>query len=144
MNRLRRRAPDAGLAQVHEIVADLIGIHPRRQDWAAGLAYASLNWTADLVCLIACTRAVGAQDATIGLVVLAYVAGMSASSIALIPGGLGVTDAAMILVLTHGGLGAASATAAVLLYRLVSYLFIAAIGWWCSAASTCTPDAGPR
>jgi uncharacterized protein (TIRG00374 family) len=63
------------------------------------------------------------------VVVLAYVAGMSASGISLLPGGLGVTDAAMILVLSHGGFGIASATAAVLLYRLVSYVFIAAAGW---------------
>ncbi len=132
LNRLRRRDAHHGLAGLHQAIDDLLLIRPRRRDWLAGLSFAALNWATDLVCLIACTRAVGASSTsgdTVGVIVLAYVAGMSASGISLLPGGLGVTDAAMILVLSHGGYGVASATAAVLLYRLVSYVFIAAAGW---------------
>jgi putative heme transporter len=132
VNRLRRRDAEFGQAGLRRAIDDLLLIRPRRQDWLAGLSFAALNWAADLVCLIACTRAVGASSNTgdtVAVVVLAYVAGMSASGISLLPGGLGVTDAAMILVLSHGGYGIASATAAVLLYRLVSYVFIAAAGW---------------
>lgn len=129
LNRLRRRDSDSGQAALHRAIDDLLLIRPRRQDWFAGLSFAGLNWAADLVCLIACTRAVGVPSGSLAVVVLAYVAGMSAAGISLLPGGLGVTDAAMILVLSHGGVGVASATAAVLLYRLVSYVFIAAAGW---------------
>jgi uncharacterized protein (TIRG00374 family) len=129
INRLRRRDAEFGQAALRRAIDDLLLIRPRRQDWLAGLSFAGLNWVADLMCLIACTCAVGAPVNSIAVVVLAYVAGMSAAGISLLPGGLGVTDAAMILVLGHGGFGIASATAAVLLYRLVSYVFIAAAGW---------------
>jgi uncharacterized protein (TIRG00374 family) len=108
---------------------ELFQIKPRKRDWAAGLGFAAFNWIADLVCLLAACRAIGADDATLTLAAVAYVAGMAVSSISLIPGGLGVVDAAMILTLTHGGLTASSATAGVLLYRLISFAFVVAIGW---------------
>ncbi|MBN9620558.1 MAG: hypothetical protein J0H43_12650, partial [Actinobacteria bacterium] len=52
-----------------------------------------------------------------------------------IPGGFGPTDAAMILTLTGGGVATVSATAAVLLYRLISFALIVAVGWIVWAAS---------
>jgi uncharacterized protein (TIRG00374 family) len=118
-----------GRSRAAALLHELTQIRPRKRDWAAGLGFASFNWIADLICLVASCRAVGADHTTITLAVVAYVAGMAVSSISLIPGGLGVVDAAMILTLTHGGLSAASATAGVLLYRLVSFAFIVVIGW---------------
>jgi hypothetical protein len=102
-NRARRRAPDSGLDAVHSFVGDLLSIRPHPRDWLAGLAFASLNWVADLICLAACCRAVGAGGTTAALVLAAYVAGMSTSSLSLLPGGFGVVDAAMVLALTSGG-----------------------------------------
>jgi uncharacterized protein (TIRG00374 family) len=127
--RFRRADRVAGPSRLGIWLNELIQIRPRKRDWAAGLWFAAFNWIADLVCLVASCRAIGADDATLSLAVVAYIAGMAVSSISLIPGGLGVVDAAMILTLTHGGLSAASATAGVLLYRLISFGFVVVIGW---------------
>ena len=102
---------------------------PRHRDWLIGLGLAILNWVADLACLYASCRAVDASHSTVLIVMVAYIAGMSASSISLLPGGLGVVDAAMIFALTSGHVSTVSATAAVILYRLISYALIVALGW---------------
>ena len=132
-NRLLRRDPDAGRRRLSELVAELLLIRPRNSDWAAGLGFAALNWLGDLVCLIACCRAVGAPDVTIALAIAAYLAGMGVACISLVPGGIGVIALGMILTLGHSGLSVGEATAAVLLYRLVSLVFVVVIGWLSAA-----------
>lgn len=147
-NRMTRRPTDSGLAMLQSIRAGLTEIRPRRRDWLFGLGFAELNWLADLACLIACCRAVGTSNLTVALVMIAYVAGISAANLSLLPGGLGVVDAAMIFALTHGGIGPVRATAAVLLYRLVSFALIVAMGWvlvlasWAAGRRATVPAAG--
>jgi uncharacterized protein (TIRG00374 family) len=133
-NRVMHRPADAGMPGLQRFIQEFTAIKPRSRDWLTGLGFAGLNWVADLICLLASCRAVGAAHSTIVLVMVAYIAGMSASSISLLPGGLGVVDAAMIFALTSGGVSTVSATAAVILYRLVSYALIVALGWivWAS------------
>lgn len=128
-NRARHRAPDLGVDAVHRFLGDLLSIRPHPRDWLAGLSLASLNWIADLLCLAACCRAVGVGGTTAALVLAAYVAGMSTSSLSLLPGGFGVVDAAMVLAFTSGGVGAVAATAGVLLYRLISLVAVVGLGW---------------
>ncbi|HEV7204607.1 MAG TPA: YbhN family protein [Jatrophihabitans sp.] len=128
-NRVLRRPADAGLAQLRRLIVDVTAIRPRNRDWLAGLAFAGLNWLADLVCLVASCRAVDARGVTLVVVLVAYIAGMSAAGLSLLPGGLGVVDAAMIFALTQGGIGVVPATAAVLLYRAVSLVLVVAVGW---------------
>jgi uncharacterized protein (TIRG00374 family) len=128
-NRLLRREPNNGRARLLELIADFTQVKPRKRDWAAGLGFACVNWGADLACLIAACRAVNMHGASLALITAAYVAGMSTSGISLLPGGLGIVDGAIILVLTRGHVGTVTATAAVLLYRLVSYAFNVVLGW---------------
>ena len=135
VNRILHRRPDAGLAAAQRFTHDLTAIHPRHRDWLAGLALAVLNWSADLVCLFACCEAIGADHASVALVMVAYIAGMSASSISLLPGGFGIVDAAMIFALTSGGVPTVKATAGVVLYRLISFLLVVALGWVAWASS---------
>ena len=104
-NRVVRRRPDAGLVAVERFARELTMIKPRGRDWLIGIGFAILNWVFDLVCLVACCAAVGAGRATIVLVTVAYIAGISAASISVIPGGFGIVDAAMILALHSGGVG---------------------------------------
>ncbi len=128
-NRLLHRAPDTGLATLQRFAQDLTAITPRSRDWLVGLGFAGLNWIGDLACLLACCYAIGAHGTSLVLVMVAYVAGMSTSGISLLPGGFGVVDAAMIFALTRGGVPTVTATASVLLYRLVSFALIVALGW---------------
>jgi putative heme transporter len=128
-NRILHRAPDAGVAALQRFAREVSAIKPRSRDWLAGLGFAGINWVADLACLIASCHAVGAGRSTLVLVMVAYVAGMSASSVSLLPGGFGVVDAAMIFALTSGGVSTVSATAGVLVYRLISVALIVVLGW---------------
>ena len=116
-------------AAVRGALSGVTSIRPQARDWVAGAGFAALNWVADLVCLIAACHAVGMSGAAPALVLTAYIAGMSASSIAFLPGGFGVVEVAMIGTLHAGHIDVDAATAAVLMYRLVSCVFVVCIGW---------------
>ncbi|MGX7680503.1 lysylphosphatidylglycerol synthase transmembrane domain-containing protein [Jatrophihabitans sp. DSM 45814] len=129
VNRAVRRPALAGQDRVRELLDELLMIHPTGRDWLTGLYFAAMNWLLDLLCLVAACRAVGAHGPTIAVAMVAYAGGMAASSLPLIPGGIGVVDGALLIALTHGGLSLASATAGVVMYRLISFVLVAAIGW---------------
>jgi len=124
-----RRDTTAEQGWLDRTIDQLTAIRPRRRDWAAGLGYAFLNWTADLACLVAASRAIGGHGIALTTVAVAYVAGMSVSSLSPLPGGLGLVDTAMIVALSQGGTSVATATAAVLLFRLVSFVLVVLVGW---------------
>ena len=132
VDRLRGRAP--GGDRVAETVAQLRAVRPTARDWAVAAVYALLNWVLDLVCLAACTHALGIAGLTPAVLLTAYVAGMAASSLSLLPGGLGVVDAALVLGLVAGGAAAAPALSAVVLYRLISLVGVVVAGWVVHAA----------
>jgi uncharacterized membrane protein YbhN (UPF0104 family) len=154
--RLLRRRPDltAGLHRVlrdqvaarlpagaRERVAEagawlgrLLRVRIPPRDMAAASAFSVANWIADAVCLALCCRAL---DVHVGVVPLGltYIAGMTASSLPVVPGGLGTVDGALTLGLVTAGTATAPALAVVVLYRLVSLVLIGAIGWalWLAA-----------
>jgi hypothetical protein len=63
------------------------------------------------------------------VLVLAYAAGMTAGSLTLVPGGLGVIDGALVVGLLAAGTATAPAIAAVVLYRLLSLGLVGGLGW---------------
>lgn len=100
---------------------------PRIQ-YAEVLALAVWNWVADCLCLACTLRATGTQIPWQGLF-LAYGAGMTAGSIGLTPGGLGVIEAALSAALVAAGITGHRALAAVLVYRLISFWLVMIAGW---------------
>jgi putative heme transporter len=70
---------------------------------------------------------------TLPLLLIVYTAGMAASGISLLPGGVGVVDTVMVLAMVAGGVTAAAALPAVLLYRLISLVAVVAAGWLVAA-----------
>jgi uncharacterized protein (TIRG00374 family) len=128
--RILRRPADTGQATLSQAIEEMTLIRPRGRDWLLGLIFAMLKWGLDLLCLIAACRAVGAGGPSLPVALVAYAAGMTASSLPLLlPGGLGVVDGVLILALVRGGLTASASTAGVLIYRLISFGLVAAIGW---------------
>jgi uncharacterized protein (TIRG00374 family) len=129
VNRLRRRPPEHGHAWLVGFVEQLreVRIHPA--NFAVAVVLALLNWLFDALCLWLCCLAVGAGEISPVSLVIAYCAGMAAASVPIVPGGLGVVDAALVLGLVAGGLPGAHAVAAVVLYRLISFGFIIGLGW---------------
>jgi uncharacterized membrane protein YbhN (UPF0104 family) len=128
-DRLLRRPPESGQAQLKHVIDELTLIRPRSRDWALGLLFATLNWAYDLLCLVAACHAVGANGPSLSVALVTYAAAMTASSLPLLPGGLGVVDGVLILALIRGGMPASLATAGVLIYRLISLGVVSLIGW---------------
>jgi uncharacterized membrane protein YbhN (UPF0104 family) len=129
MNKLRRRPPGTGADAVAEMVTQLRSVRPSGGDWLVAFALAAANWAFDAACLAASAAALGVHGLSLGLVLLAHTAGMAASSLSVLPAGLGVVDAALLLTLVGGGIPASSALPAVLLYRLISLVGVVAVGW---------------
>lgn len=117
---LRLRPSSALPHKLDRALAELTEIHPRPRVWLSGFAFAFVNWVNDLLCLFAACYSAHTSP-RVGVVFLAYAAGMAAaSSIPFLPGGIGVVEPAIILTLHHGGVPLANATAAVLVYRAIS------------------------
>jgi uncharacterized membrane protein YbhN (UPF0104 family) len=133
LNALRRRPPTAGIDVVEETVAQLREVRPTGRDWLVATVFAYANWAFDVACLAACAAALGARGLSLSLLLLTYTAGMAASSLSLLPGGLGVVDAALVLTLVAGGIPATTALPVVLLYRLISFGGVVAVGWTVAA-----------
>jgi uncharacterized protein (TIRG00374 family) len=100
---------------------------PRLQ-YAEVFALALWNWVADCLCLAFAIRATGTHIPWQGLF-LAYGAGMTAGSIGLTPGGLGIIEAALAAALVAAGIQGHHALAAVLVYRLISFWLVMVAGW---------------
>ncbi|MEU5943530.1 lysylphosphatidylglycerol synthase transmembrane domain-containing protein [Micromonospora sp. NPDC047548] len=99
----------------------------RARDWWAVVGYGAANWLTDLFCLAACTRALGLP---VDLITLAgiYLGVQIVRQVPLTPGGIGVIETALVAGLTTSGATAVSATAAVLIYRLLSCWLLIPVG----------------
>jgi uncharacterized protein (TIRG00374 family) len=104
------------------------GLHLRVRGWAFVFWLATVNWVADIACLAVSIMAVGSPVPWSALV-LAWSVGVGAASFGITPGGLGVVEAALAAALVAGGIHSAKAVAAVLVYRLISFWLVDAVGW---------------
>ena len=96
--------------------------------WALATGDALVNWLTDAGVLAVSIVAVGAAVPWRDLL-LVYAAGIGAQSLSLTPGGLAITEGALSVALVASGLHVGQAVAAAVLYRLVSFWLIAAVGW---------------
>ncbi len=121
--------PGPGAEDAFERFLDrLAALRLPRLQYAEVLALATWNWVADCFCLAIAIKATGTPIPWQGLF-LAYGAGMTAATLGLTPGGLGVIEAALSAALIAAGLNGRHALAAVLVYRLVSFWLVIAVGW---------------
>lgn len=95
--------------------------------WPRALAAAAGRWIFDYLTLLAALAAVDARP-SIALTLLAYCAVQLLAQIPITPGGLGIVEAGLTSALALAGVGAASAAAATLAYRLASYWLPLAAG----------------
>jgi hypothetical protein len=95
--------------------------------WLLALTFAIVNWFADLLCLMAVTRAF---DLTLPVTAIAgtYLAVQIVRQIPLTPGGIGVIETGLLTGLVGAGASSAPAAAAVLGYRVLSCWLIIPIG----------------
>jgi putative heme transporter len=99
-----------------------------RRSTAAVVAIAFAVWGCDFCCLVCSFHAVHAAIPWHG-VLLAYGVAQVAGSFPLIPGGFGIVEGSLSVVLIAYGVGRVPAVAAVLAFRVVNFWLAIAAGW---------------
>ncbi|GAB4589761.1 lysylphosphatidylglycerol synthase transmembrane domain-containing protein [Nocardia sp. IFM 10818] len=129
VNRIRRKPADEGMDKVGEILDQLELVDLGKRDGALVTFWAIVHRLADVACLGAACYAVGADPRLAGLM-LAFAAGKAVGTIPFAPGGIVYVDATLIYSLTvAASLPASQAVAAAFLYRLISFILVAIVGW---------------
>lgn len=127
-NSLRGKPTDTGLARWRAILAQLESVQLGRRVLGVAFSWSIFNWVADVACLLFACYATGGHPSIAGVTV-AYAAARAVGSIPLMPGGLLVVEAVLVPGLVSSGMSLAPAISAMLIYRLVSWIFISTIGW---------------
>lgn len=127
-NSLRGKGADTGLRRWRETLEQLESVSLSRRELGVAFSWSLLNWVADVACLAFAAYAAGGKPSLAGLTV-AYAAARAVGSIPLMPGGLLVVEAVLVPGLVSSGMALPDAISAMLIYRLVSWLLISAIGW---------------
>ncbi|AKK12040.1 lysylphosphatidylglycerol synthase transmembrane domain-containing protein [Corynebacterium uterequi] len=105
------------------------------RDFAAVSAFSLANRALDVATIWCAAWAVTGQPrADVGAILLAYLTAKIAGSAQVTPAGLGTVEAAIIAALVATGVPAVDATGTAIVYRLISFAFITAIGWIIYAA----------
>ncbi|BBZ78995.1 membrane protein [Mycolicibacterium anyangense] len=128
VNSVRAKPPETGLRKWRETLAQLESVSLNRRELGVAFSWSLFNWVADVACLAFAAYAAGGTPSLAGLTV-AYAAARAVGSIPLMPGGLLVVEAVLVPGLVSSGMTLPDAISAMLIYRLVSWIFISAIGW---------------
>ena len=128
LNSLRNKPADTGLAKWRAMLHQLESVSLSRRELGVAFGWSLFNWVADVACLLFAAYATGGHPSLPGLTV-AYAAARAMGSIPLMPGGLLVVEAVLVPGLVSSGMALPDAISAMLIYRLVSWIFISAIGW---------------
>ena len=118
------RRPRSDPAQTVGDVLTMLG--ELRLGWrttAVAFGAALVNWLTDVACLVCALKAAGASVPWSAILIV-WTAGAGAASFSPSPAGLGVVDFVLIAALAGAGIPAASAVAAVVLYRIVTFKIV--------------------
>ncbi|HKD88269.1 MAG TPA: lysylphosphatidylglycerol synthase transmembrane domain-containing protein [Streptosporangiaceae bacterium] len=130
--------PRANIGSRIDGTLERMGEIPLSSRSTAGIvAIATAAWCSDLLCLLCGFRAVHAAIPWQG-VLLAYGVAQVAGSFPLVPGGLGIVEGSLAVVLAAYGAGRVGAVSAALAFRLVNFWLAIAVGWVTAAVLTRT------
>ncbi|HXW44620.1 MAG TPA: lysylphosphatidylglycerol synthase transmembrane domain-containing protein [Streptosporangiaceae bacterium] len=102
---------------------------PLSKTATAGIvALAAAVWMCDFWCLVCSFRAVHAPIPWDG-VLLAYGAAQVVGSFPIVPGGLGIVEGSLAVILVAYGTGRVAALSAAITFRIVNFWLAIAIGW---------------
>ena len=126
--RVARRPRGDPLELIEATVERIAGLRLKVRGWAFVFFMAAVNWMANIACLALAIWAIRSPVPWSGLI-LAWSVGVGAGSFGITPGGLGLVEAALTGTLIAAGVHAPKAVAAVLLYRLITFWLVDALGW---------------
>lgn len=129
INRIRKRPAEDGMDKVRHILTQVESVDLGTRDGGLTALWAFGHRFGDVACLAAACYAVGADPRLSGLLIT-FAVGKAVGTIPFAPGGLVLVDATLIATLTStAGLTAPQAIAAALVYRIVSFILVAIVGW---------------
>jgi uncharacterized membrane protein YbhN (UPF0104 family) len=120
VNYVRAKPADNGLRKWRETLEQLESVKLTRRQLSVAFVWSMFTLATGVATLLFACYAAGGRPSPLGVIV-AYVAARAVGSIPLMPG--------LVPGLVSSGMTLASAISAMLIYRLVSWIFIAAIGW---------------
>jgi len=126
--RLVSRPAGDPVVLVEQAWSRLGAVRPDRADWTVAAAWAAGNWLLDCACLAFAFLSVGAIVPWRALA-LAYGAGQLAANLPITPGGLGVVEGSLTIALVVYGGAPSAIVPAVVLYRIISFWGLLAVGW---------------
>ncbi|GAA4822214.1 YbhN family protein [Tomitella cavernea] len=127
-NWARSKPRATGMDRWRGIIEQLKYVQLGAKDGAVAFGWSFYNWVADIACLGFACWAVGAHP-SISSLAIAYAAAKAVGAIPGMPGGLVFVEGTLIAALTAGGLTGGEAVASVLVYRIVSFILVAIVGW---------------
>jgi uncharacterized protein (TIRG00374 family) len=126
--RVTGRPRSAACARIEAALARMQQIPLSARSTASVVAIAVGVWACDFLCLLCSFAAVHAAVPWDG-VLLAYCAAQVVSALPIVPGGLGIVEGSLAVILAAYGVARAPAISAALAYRLVSFWLSVAVGW---------------
>ncbi|BBY06606.1 membrane protein [Mycobacterium noviomagense] len=128
VNSIRGKPAGTGVQKWREILTQLESVSLSRRDLTVAFSWSLANRITDVACLGCAAYATGGTASLAGLTV-ACAAARAVGTIPLMPGGLLVVEAVLVPGLVSSGMSLPGAISAMLIYRAISWLLIAAIGW---------------
>lgn len=122
-------------SRAHSFIDQIAAIRISPSTFALAAAFSLLNRLFDLFTLALCAAAVTDSRLSISAICLAFIMTKLAGAAQITPGGVGTVEPIAVAMLVAGGFSLADATATTLLYRLISFALITAIGWVVYAAT---------
>jgi len=126
--RIVRRPRGDVVAQVERIMHRITSVHLAWRQIVTIVAWGTANWLLDCTCFALMFLAVDAPIPWKGLL-LAYGAGQLAAALPITPGGLGAVEGSITIALVAFGGDHLTTVDAVLMYRLISFWLVLAVGW---------------
>jgi uncharacterized membrane protein YbhN (UPF0104 family) len=128
VNSVRGKPQDTGLDKWRETLSQLESVSLSRRELGVAFSWSLFNLVTLVACLAFAAYAAGGHPSLPGLTV-AFAASRAVGSIPLMPGGLLVVEAVLVPGLVTSGMSLPAAISAMLIYRLVSWILLAIIGW---------------
>ncbi len=128
VKRLRGGLSNNAIHKWRETLEQLKAVSLSRRQLAAAFGWSLFNWVADIAGLVFAAWASGGRPSLAGAMA-AYAAARAVGSVPLVPGGLVTVEAVLVPALVTSGMRLPEAISATMIYRLISWLFVAAIGW---------------
>jgi len=116
--------------RIEQVLNTMRTLHLSFRDQGAILAWAIATWLFDTGCLVASFDCVRGAVPWYGLL-LAYAVAQLVSALPLVPGGIGIVEGSLTVVLVAYGAHRAFALSAVIVYRLISFWLFVLVGWIC-------------